>query len=238
MPKLPPALHVSVTVLWVSLAVLQCYQQDWPNLGDRFSTAITTSPTRTGSWTAGAVGAVVASGVVLLVGGCASGFFVYKRRFSLGLLVGAGIIDFLEECLFRALLLPGAAGAAGSDGGGSDDGAAGATALDLGLALFIFVIYHLDVFHYQEAAPHFAGVFKDWRFMLIIAPCLGVGTAALFVGSGGSLWAPVIGHCCGLWLWLFLMGGMDRLEGIDPAGEEADNAAAQESKTLVSTGAV
>ena len=236
MPKLPPALHVSVTVLWVSLAVLQCYQQDWPNLADRFSTAITTSPTRTGSWTAGAVGAVVASGVALLGGGFASGFFVYKRRFSLGLLVGAGIIDFLEECLFRALLLPGAAAGGSDGGGGGSDEAAGATALDLGLGCFIFIIYHLDVFHYQEAAPHFAGVFKDARFMLIIAPCLGVGTAALFEGSGGSLWAPVIGHCCGLWLWLFLLGGMDRLEGIDPAGEKADaDAAQQESKTLVST---
>ena len=208
-----PRLHLLVFAVEWALVAAFLWRQGWPNVWDRLATSIAAPPSLAGfvadcpplnvSMTrespdgadclpfglSAPMIALTTAVIVMPVGGCATGFFVWRPRFSLAMFFVAGMTDLAEECWFRACLLA------------PDMGV-----MDLCAGGFIFWIYHLDLLHWQEDKPHFAALFRDGRFMGIIAPCLGTGCIALYVGSGGSLWACAGGHCVGLWVWLFLLG--------------------------------
>lgn len=188
--------HAIITVIqWMLSGVLLWMQVgsigNWPEtISSRVSTAVTKLPTAPSER---AACVLVLSMVALAAYGLGSGYMSYKPRWDAALFFSSTIIDFLEEVWFRGCLV---------DPNSRDP-------LQLGLSWLIFWLYHMDLIHLYTV-PDGGRVFSNPKF-LVIAAFLGVGCIAAYVGFGGSIWASVAFHIGGLWIWMFLLGGLDTL---------------------------
>ncbi|KAG2492645.1 hypothetical protein HYH03_009061 [Edaphochlamys debaryana] len=175
----------------------------------RLAASALTFPTLRGwGYVAAALGA---SAAVSLPLGLATGFFNPRQRVrdtSLVLRVSAGafvVPALLEEAVFRAALLPHPA----VDPAGALGPAAFARAAVGPLALFV-------VAHLANPRPQSRAVFQDWRF-LALAGALGAACSAAYWATGGSLAAAAVAHHVPIVVWMFGLGGWQRL-GFDRQG--------------------
>lgn len=58
--------------------------------------------------------------------------------------------------------------------------------------------------------------FWDWRF-LSMAAVLGIGCNATYYVTGGSLWAAAATHFLPVYVWLYFLGGAERIGMFDNA---------------------
>ena len=110
--------------------------------------------------------------------------------------------SFLEELLFRGLLIPHP----------SEQPSRAALAFAIALSTLLFVLWHpLNAAMFNHTAQV---MFNDLRF-LSMAAVLGIACGIAYARSG-SLWVPVVMHWITVLLWILLLGGRNVVAGIVP----------------------
>ncbi|EIE19729.1 hypothetical protein COCSUDRAFT_44554 [Coccomyxa subellipsoidea C-169] len=181
------------------MALAAMYEVAWK----RVAAAAITTPT-SGDWVQVAF-IIAATCAVSLPIGLQSKFFKWEPM-KLATVIPAAMFTiiapgFTEEAIFRAALLPHP-----SVNPKAFPASFSQFALTAALPLAIFVAYHL-----VNPDKRARAVFWDARF-LALAALLGAGCTASYYVTGGSLVAAALTHWLPVNLWLFLLGGWNKVQ--------------------------
>uniref|UniRef100_A0A7S0MKZ1 CAAX prenyl protease 2/Lysostaphin resistance protein A-like domain-containing protein n=1 Tax=Cryptomonas curvata TaxID=233186 RepID=A0A7S0MKZ1_9CRYP len=116
--------------------------------------------------------------------------------------------SLLEECFWRACLLPHPMVDAACIGGGPDCWA------PYLIPNILFTLGHVasGAACGQVGLTGYRDTFYDPRFLLL-AGCVGTAATAAYALTGGCVWAAAVVHWVPVAVWLFVFDGQDRLNG-------------------------